>query len=363
VTLAHLPSNVFTFDTYTPLNGKSKIENILIPNFHYVSKPMGDLRWGVSLTAPAGLTKRWDTKLQKYTAEEFTLKNIEINPSIAYKLSENISLGGGIRFIYSEGIVKSDAADLLEGAPISRDMKGDTFEVGYNLALAYKPTSDIEMGVTYRSKIELNEEGTADLSYYETNETSPLYNPLGLGLSTYSGSASVSVPIPAALNIAIAKTFNENFTLEFNYERTYWSAYDKLDFDYNPNPTSPSEVIATTVFGQPLTRNWKDTDTFRVGATYLYNDRLSLMGGFAIDETPVDSIIGFELPDSDAKIYSLGFKYKQNEQLSWGIAALYDDKESRQATFEVNPITHATDTGLFTEGGAFLTTIGVSYKY
>jgi long-chain fatty acid transport protein len=55
VTLAHLPSNVFTFDTYTPLNGKSKIENILIPNFHYVSKPMGDLRWGVSLTAPAGI--------------------------------------------------------------------------------------------------------------------------------------------------------------------------------------------------------------------------------------------------------------------------------------------------------------------
>ena len=60
------------------------------------------------------------------------------------------------------------------------------------------------------------------------------------------------------------------------------------------------------------------------------NDYLTLMGGFAYDETPVPAEnIGFELPDSDAWIYSLGAQYKVNEKLDIGIAALYDYKESR----------------------------------
>ncbi len=42
-------------------------------------------------------------------------------------------------------------------------MEGDTFEFGYNLALAYKPTNDINLAVTYRSEIDLEEEGTAKL--------------------------------------------------------------------------------------------------------------------------------------------------------------------------------------------------------
>ena len=60
------------------------------------------------------------------------------------------------------------------------------------------------------------------------------------------------------------------------------------------------------------------------------NDYLTLMGGFAYDETPVpEENIGFELPDSDAWIYSLGAQYKVNEKMDVGIAALYDYKESR----------------------------------
>ncbi len=41
--------------------------------------------------------------------------------------------------------------------------------------------------------------------------------------------------------------------------------------------------------------------------TYVLNDYLTIMGGFAYDETPAPTEnIGFELPDSDAWIYSLG---------------------------------------------------------
>jgi len=341
VTLAHLPS--IKYDLTDPYSGESKIENIIIPNFHYVSKLYDNMRFGVSIVVPAGLSKRWDTPYQKLYAQEFTLRNVEINPTISYKVSDNFAIGGGLRVVYSEGKVYSDGSDA--GYPIKREMEGDTVEFGYNLALLYRVTSDVNAALTYRSNISLKEKGDANLY---------------LGGIGKQYSADVSIPIPAALNIAISKTWNDSFTLEFVYERTFWSKYKTLDFNYSPEVTNP---ILKDAFDKPIDKSWKDTDTFRIGATYQL-DKLTLMCGFAIDETPIpDKTIGFELPDSDAKIYSIGFKYQQTNNLSWGMAMLYDDKDSRKIPAGVADNRVLKNGGEFSDGGALLTTVGISYKF
>lgn len=337
VTLAHLPSNEYTL--VEPYSGESEVENLPIPYLHYVSRPMGDLRWGVSLTVPGGLTKRWEAQPQKSFAEEFTLKVIELNPSLSYKVADNFSIGGGVRLIYSEGVVKSSGE-------VSRDMEGDTVEFGYNLAVSYQPVPDITLAATYRSNIDLEEEGSAKL-----------YSGATLA---YDGAASVMVPLPAALNLALAKTWQERFTLEFVYERTFWSEYEKLDFEYGGADIGG----LTPYFDTPIPKKWKDTDTFRIGATVRMDNQITAMFGFAIDETPAPlETLGFELPDSDAKIFSMGFRYQQNEQLSWGAAFLYDSKEpiSMPAGINENPV--LAHGGSFHEGGAFLTTVGIAYEY
>ncbi len=336
ITLAHLPSNEYTL--MDPYSGESEVEDLPIPFFHYVAKAIGDFRWGVSMTVPGGLTKRWEDQPQKSFAEEFTLKIIELSPSVSYKVADDFSVGGGLRLIYSEGIVKSSG-------PVSRDMEGDTIEFGYNLAMTYKPTSDINMAATYRSNIDLEEEGSAKLYF-------------GNAL-VYDGDASVEVPLPAALNLAISKTWENRFTLEFNYERTFWSEYETLDFEYG----GANIGGLTPYFDAPQARNWEDTNTFRLGAT-VQMDKITMMMGFAIDETPAPvETIGFELPDSDAKIFSMGFRYQQTANLSWGAAFLYDSKESISVPSGVNENPVLANGGGFDGGGAFLTTIGLSYEY
>ena len=338
VTLVHLPSNVYSLG---PASGESEVENIPIPFLHYVSKPMGDFRWGLSMVVPGGLTKRWESQPQKSFVEEFTLKIVELNPNIAYKIADNFSIAVGLRFIYSEGIVKSSG-------PVSRDMEGDAFEWGYNLAMTYKPTSDVNLAVTYRSNIDLEEEGTAKL-YAGTT-------------LVYDGDASVRVPLPAALNLAISKTWQDKFTLEFNYERTFWSEYKDLDFEYGGRSIGG----LTPYFDTPIPKNWKDTNTFRIGATIEMSNQITAMMGFAIDESPVPvETLGFETPDTDAKIFSMGFRYKQTENLSWGAALLYDNKEPitipAGATITNNPV--LINGGGFSGGGAYLTTLGIMYEY
>lgn len=339
LTWAHLPRNEFE-GTGSTLSGESEIENLQLPFLHYVAKPTNNFRWGASLTVPGGLTKRWESPLQKTFAEEFTLKVIELNPVASYKVSEKFAVGGGLRLIYSEGIVKSDGSGV--NVPAKREMEGSTVEMGYNLAVTYKATSDINLAATYRSNIDLGEEGEANLYLF--------------GVGKQYG-ADVTVPLPAALNLAVSKTWNEKYTLELNYERTYWSAYKALDFNYD----AAIQPLLVSAFDAPQPRDWKDTDTFRVGLTAKMSDKLTLMAGYAKDETPVNKQnLSYELPDSDANIYTLGFRIQHNENLSYGAAYLYDDKE---------PISLASGenakgiTGHFSGGGASLLTVGLGYTF
>jgi long-chain fatty acid transport protein len=322
----------------TQTDESSEREDFIIPSLHYVSSALGEnqARVGLSIVSSAGLSKRWNGPEGIQTAKEFTLKVIEINPTASFKISDNLGFAVGIRGVYSSGIVKSSAA-------ASRDLTGDDFSVGYNLAVSYTPVKAFEIGVTYRSKVTLNEKGNADLSIGDAK--------------VYDGGANVSVPLPAALSLAAAYTFASDTTVEFVYERTYWSAYKTLDFDY----ASSISPILVPYFDDPIEKKWKDTNTFRLGLTQEFKD-LTLMAGLVIDESPVPSnTLGFELPDTDSTSVSLGGRYNINDKMDVGLSVLYSMHESRTITAE-----DANDNGLvgeFTDGNILIVSVGLGYKF
>ena len=344
LTLVHLPSIDYRGQQaipgvgLVPADGDSRVENIPVGHLFYVSPAFGNWRLGMSVTAPGGLSKRWDDPVQKLFAEEFTLKIIEANPSVSYRINDQWSLGAGVRMVYTDGTVKSDG--FVGGARVARDMDGDSVDWGYNLALSFRPTKDWNFALTYRSNVDLTVKG--DATIYYGSATTPLYK----------GGANVKVPLPATLALAAAKTFDDVLTVELVYERTFWSKYGKLDFNYD---------VPLPVLDKPVDKSWKDSNTFRIGLTYRYNDRLTLMGGYAYDETPIPSrTIGYELSDSDANIFSAGFRYKQTENLEWGVALLYDHKKKRSLSPGEN---ENGIVGTFKKGGALLTTVGFRYKF
>ena len=314
----------------------SKEENFIVPSLHFVSKKLGDsgARVGFSMVAPAGLSKRWDATTPKASAEEFTLQVVEFNPTIAFALCDTVDFGFGFRVLSSSGVVKASRVGVY-----SQDMTGDAIDYGYNLALNSHPLPELSLAMTYRSKVDLSVEGNADV----------LYAPAGLNVNTPT---SVSVPVPAVLSLASAYSFTTGTTVELTYERTYWSAYKNLNFNYS-NP------IAEAVFGASKLKSWEDTNTYRLGLTQKL-DNWTAMAGIAYDETPVpDTTLGYELPDSDAWIVSLGGRYQINKNWNIGMAGLMDMKESRT----VNQAGAAGIKGEFSDGRAYLATIGIEYKF
>ena len=313
------------------LNIESEDGFSAIPSINYVSSQYGDFRLGFSMVVPSGITKEWKVSPAKDVAEQFTLEVIELNPTVAYKINDKVAVAFGARALRSSGIVKSSST-------ASRDLEGEGFDFGYNLALAYKPTTSLEIGVTYRSEVTLSEEGNAKLFIGDAK--------------VYDGGSSVEVPLPAQFDFAMAYTFESKTTVEVVYEKNFWSAYKTLDFNY----VSTIPAILQPSMDNPIAKNWEDTNTIRIGITQKL-DKLTLMAGLTIDETPIpDESLSFELPGTDSKYISGGIEYQINEKLNANFGILYSMKDDRE-------VTNDDIQGEFPSKTTFISSIGIGYKF
>ncbi|MCP3892977.1 MAG: aromatic hydrocarbon degradation protein [Desulfobulbaceae bacterium] len=317
-------------------NDESESEHFFVPTGFMVSPNYGGARFGLAVVAPYGLSKRWEGGYGQAFAEEFSLTVIEVNPTVSYTFGEMVSIAAGPRMMYADATVSSDASVI--GKPVSRSMEGDTVEWGWNAALAIKPNDKLNISATYRSNIDLEFEEETDLSL------------MGMAMRPR---ASVSVPAPGVVALSVAYDVRDNLNVEVTWDRTFWSEYDILDFNYSPTiPGNPFEA--------PVARDWDDTDAFRIGVTYGVTDAIEVMAGFGYDNNPIPTEhVDFTIPDSDAWLYSAGIQYAVNEKMDVGFSVLYDYKEEREV--KVDPTGNVY--GEFTNASALLVTVGLDYKF
>lgn len=326
------------------MNGDSNTEQFLLPTFFLVSPDINNFRFGISATAPYGLSKRWGQPFPRATAEDYTLSVYELNPTVSYAVSDMFSLAGGVRMIYSSAKVTSYAVQS-SGMMVTRTMEGDTAEWGYNLAASLRPNKDLNISATYRSNVDMDFEGDVTMG---TNYPS---------LFSMATDGSVELPAPAVFTLSMAYTFGPA-TIDLTWDRTFWSEYESIDFKYTTPVYHP---VLNAVFTPAVTKNWDDSSAYRIGLDYELNQDITLMAGFAYDETPApEATIGFELPDSDAYLYSLGVRYRVSEAMELGMGYLYDYKQSRTV---VNGSPATGINGEFTESSAHMLSLALSYDF
>ncbi len=321
-------------------DAKTEEENFIIPYFHIVFKGNENVRWGLSFVTPAGLSKRWSAVKQRSTAEEFTLKVFELNSSLALKISEKFSIAGGIRGIYASGKIKYRFEPAYKV-----NMDGDSgYRFGYNISATLKPSKNFTISTAYRSKVNIKIEG--DASGY-------LYDPLNSTTYPIAVGGHVIVPIPAEWRLGTAYRWKST-VFEITYEKTFWSSYKILDIQFN-NSTIDSQL------GKPKDKYWHDSETVRFGIRHIFNNRFTGMFGIAYDETPIpQKTVGFELPDSNAWLFSLGGIYNVSEKFEIGLSYLYVTKIERNVNTPPNE--NGID-GKFSDLSAHLVNISLGYKF
>jgi long-chain fatty acid transport protein len=241
----------------------------------------------------------------------FEMEQININPSIAYKLNDMVSLGGGINFAKNDSTFKQGIALAgLPGFAANNFLKVvvDDWAVGYNLGASFQLSPATRIGVAYRSELEFDLEGKQKFKVPS--------------VALVNQDVKVKLKTPANFSLAASHKMNSKLELLADVTWTDWSVVKSLDLK-NKN----SGVLLNT-----LSYNFDDSYRVGLGANYQYNDQVKTRFGIAYDKTPVQTKADrtMTLPDSDRIWLAFGVKYSLSKisSLDVGYAHIFFDDAS-----------------------------------
>lgn len=277
----------------------------LVPNAYYAFRLTPDVHLGIGLNSPFGLKTEYDADwIGRYQAIKSEVKTINVNPSIAYKLSETVSLGAGLNIQWVEATL-TNRQPLPAPVPLVT-IKGDDYGWGYNLGALWQLTPATRLGVSYRSEVDYTLEGTSSAS-------DPVVGAL-------NGPVTASVTLPDSASLSLLHKLSPAWDLLADVTWTGWSDFDDLPIRGTVNKTT--------------IENWEDILRYSLGATWHMSDQLSLRGGVAYDEAPVSDIYRTpRIPDGARTWVAVGGQYRLSRQsvLDFGYAHLFVNSPGLQS--------------------------------
>lgn len=272
-----------------------------VPNAYLSWQLNPDWYAGLGLNAPFGLKTEYDDSwVGRYQSYRFSLITANVNPAVAYKINDQLSVGVGVNWMYLD-------ADYRRAAPVpaltpfglaslgevdaKAKLKGDGW--GWNAGLLYQMTPDTRLGLAYRSRVRIHADGDTTLS----NRSVPAAY---AGLIPGSADANTTVELPDSATLSLAHQLNSRWQLLADLSWTGWSSIRSLDIENSG-----------AIPDDNLDLRFRDTWRLALGANYRHSEQWTFRGGVAWDQTPVRSAQyrPTSLPDSDRYWVSIGARY------------------------------------------------------
>jgi long-chain fatty acid transport protein len=283
-----------------------------VPNFYVAGDIAPDWKFGIGFSVPFGLKTQYEGDwLGRFQAVKSSLTTLNINPSLAWKVNDTISLGGGVSYQEIDAELQSNAnyvaaafsaAGGVPGLPGSATfansipaanaegrvtVSGSDGAWGLNLGAMIQATSDTRIGIAYRSSIKYHVTGSANFD----NAPAQLGN-LNTGVS-------LDIKMPDSASLALQQKLGSSWTVLADVTWTGWSKIKDLTI---------VRTNGTVLNSTP--ENFKDTYRYGLGVTYRHSDAWSFKMGAAVDQSPVnDTDRTPRLPDQNRTWLSFGAKY------------------------------------------------------
>lgn len=271
-----------------------------VPNLYYKRDISEALKFGFGINAPFGLKTEYDKDwIGRFQGIKSDLKTVNLNPSLAFKVNDQLSLGFGLNAMWIQAELTS-AVNLITSERTSK-VKGDDWGFGYNLGAIYQVTPDTRLGLAFRSKIDQHLKGDVRFSV----PTGP----------TPNSDVMADVTLPETLSLSAFSRLNSEWDLLADVTWTRWSRFRELAV-YREN----GALLTST------TENWDNTLRYSLGANYHYSDTIKLRAGIAYDEEAIsDRYRTVRIPGNDRTWLSFGAAWNAtpNTKLDIGYAHLF----------------------------------------
>ncbi|AKJ27342.1 OmpP1/FadL family transporter [Caldimonas brevitalea] len=309
-----------TTGTGRPIQGETKAEfssSVIVPHAYASHELQPGLVAGIGLFVPYGSATEYDDNWTgRYHSTESELKSVNLNPSIAWKANEQWSVGGGISLQYVKGRI-SKAIDFGSqiGGPAAANpafdgnvtVTGDDWGFGFNLGVMFEPTPDTRIGAAYRSKIKHKVTGDADFTLPQALASNP-----AVAARFADTDARLDLTMPESLTVHAFHQIDARWAIMGDITHTRHSRLQELRIKLRGNNDS---VVPT---------DWKDATRYSIGATYKYNEALTLRAGLAYDESPEDDQNRIaNIPDNDRTWIAGGASYAFDANRTLDVALAY----------------------------------------
>ncbi len=260
----------------------------LNPHFFITHQYNDDLYLGLGLYSRFGLGNSYPTPWPgRENLVSVKLQTFSINPNIAYKITDKLSLALGVEVMYASMTLEKDQA-MAPGLYNRQKLSGDSVGFGGNAALHYTFNEQWSAGLTYRSRVKQDVRG----DFEWRDKVMPAMQPDADLFGTLN--------LPQVITAGVAYKYSPNLSFEVGVVHTDWSAYQSLDIvledPYNATSHSP--------------KNWKDTWTFNISTEYKALDWLTLRAGYSYETSPMsDSTLDYMTPSDGRMRFSGGFGF------------------------------------------------------
>ena len=286
-----------------------------VPNLYFATDLGGDFKAGIGINSPFGLKTEYPSDwMGRYHAIDSVLKSVNINPAVAWKVRDGVSLGGGLNLQYFDATL-SNAIDYgaacfgsafgpaaCAGAgitPQTRDgiakVSGDSWGWGWNVGGLFELTPATRLGIAYRSSIKHEIKGRAT---FENPALPAAFAALTAGAQDTGARSTIKTP--DSLSVSVHSEVSPKWSLLGDLTWTGWSKFKELRVRFDngaPDAVTPE--------------NWRNTVRVSLGAGYKMDDRWTLRGGIAYENSPIrDEFRTARIPDNAHTLLGLGFNYK-----------------------------------------------------
>ena len=327
----------FTADAGWTNNGRLKGQAIPAG---YITHQVNDQLWlGLGMTVPFGMGTEYGEYWQNAgKGNQSMIMTIDINPNVAYKVSDKLSVGAGVSLQYAKAelgqakMIGIQNPRTGEHLGIDSVVNGDSWSWGWNVGLMYQPTETLRFGLAYRSNVCHDAEGDLKISS-NIPDGYGTASALAAALSGTYDDFKVRVRTPDTIMATATWEATDDLRLSGLVRWAKWSNLGSLhihssgiqlkNMAMSMNPTTG--VPANTSDIQENVYEWKDTWLFSVGADYRLNNQWTIRGGLAYETGAVDKeeLRPATIPDVDRVWFSLGGTYKYNKQIQIDFGATY----------------------------------------
>lgn len=375
-----------------PSDYESDTMHIASPSLGFAMPVAKNLTLGVAAYTPYGLHVTWDKDPGKSPSSAYAWESyygrVTMNPTLAYKVSDKLSVGVGVslgRSISEAGktFALPDAAQTTTGINAMVDYKAaadptlkakvdglkamgvyddlvktakglayslngshlkmdasDDFNYSFNAGIMYRPLKNLSFGLTYRGRTDTKFEGDVTISNIK-------------GMDDITGTVEMEYDHPEQIQGGVRWFATDKLQIEADVTWTGWSVNENQDEHaalhlpasikgtLGALPAAIQQELAKKVTIKDGTlyhtfkhgRDWEDTTAYKLGVSYQATEALVLRAGYTYDPSPVpDETFEFGWPDTDRNVYTLGTGYRFNERWQLDAVLQYVISTSKRQT-------------------------------